>query len=58
MRAAQERFCLKDRAEWFDNLLRDLKFAIRQMVKNPGFALTVVLVLALGIRLVSRSSPS
>ena len=49
MRTAQERFYLKDRVEWFDNLVRDLKFAIRQMVKNPGFAATAILVLALGI---------
>ena len=46
---AEERFYLKDRIEWFDNVVRDLKFAIRQMVKNPGFAVTAVLVLALGI---------
>jgi len=49
VRAAEERFHLKDRVEWFDNLMRDLKFAIRQMVKNPGFAFTAILVLALGI---------
>ena len=49
VRAAEERFSLKDRVEWFDNLMRDLKFAIRQMVKNPGFAFTAILVLALGI---------
>jgi predicted permease len=49
VRAAQERFYLKDRVEWFDNLMRDVKFAIRQMVKNPGFAFTAILVLALGI---------
>jgi predicted permease len=49
VRAAQERFYLKDRVEWLDNLLRDFKFAMRQMVKNPGFAATAVLVLALGI---------
>ncbi|HEX4580548.1 MAG TPA: ABC transporter permease, partial [Acidobacteriaceae bacterium] len=47
--AAEERFYLKDRIEWFDNLLRDVKFAIRQMVKNPAFAATAILVLALGI---------
>jgi macrolide transport system ATP-binding/permease protein len=29
--------------------MRDLTFAIRQMVKNPGFAFTAILVLALGI---------
>jgi predicted permease len=49
VRAAEERFYLKDRVQWFDNLLRDLKFALRQMVKNPGFATTAMLVLALGI---------
>jgi predicted permease len=49
VRAAEERFYLKDRIEWFDNLARDVKFAIRQMVKNPGFAATAILVLALGI---------
>jgi macrolide transport system ATP-binding/permease protein len=47
--AAQERFYLKSRIEWLDNLVRDLKYAIRQLVKNPGFAATAVLVLALGI---------
>ena len=49
VRVAQERFYLKDRVEWFDNLFRDLKFAVRQMVKDPGFAATAVFVLALGI---------
>jgi macrolide transport system ATP-binding/permease protein len=49
VRAAQERFYLKDRVEWFDSLVRDLKFAIRQLVRNPGFAATAILVLALGI---------
>ncbi len=34
---------------WFDNLVRDIKFAIRQLVKNPGFAATAILVLALGM---------
>ena len=49
VRAAEERFYLRDRVEWFDNLLGDLKFAVRQMVKNPAFAITAILVLALGI---------
>jgi len=46
---AQERFYMKDRVAWFDNLVRDLKFAVRQMVKDPGFAAAAVFVLALGI---------
>lgn len=49
VRAAEERFNLKDRVESLDNIVRDLKFAIRQMLKNPGFAVTAILVLALGI---------
>lgn len=46
---ARERFYLKDRLEWLDNLTRDLRFALRQMTKNPGFACTAIVVLALGI---------
>src|SRR5579863_3909321 len=47
--AAEERFYLRNRVEWFDNRLRDLKLAIRQLGKNAGFAATAILVLALGI---------
>jgi macrolide transport system ATP-binding/permease protein len=47
--AARERFYLKSRIVWLDNMARDLKFAIRQLLKNPGFAATAILVLALGI---------
>jgi macrolide transport system ATP-binding/permease protein len=47
--AAQERFYLRDRMGWFDNLVRDIRFAIRQLIKNPGFATTAILVLALGM---------
>jgi macrolide transport system ATP-binding/permease protein len=32
-----------------DNLRRDVKFALRQLRKNPGFAGTAILVLAVGI---------
>ena len=47
--AAQERFYLRNRVVWFDNLVHDTRFAIRQLAKNPGFAATALIVLALGI---------
>ena len=40
---------MRNRTLWFENLLRDINFAIRQIVKNPGFAAVTILVLALGI---------
>ena len=49
VRAAQERFYLKNRIVCLDNLAHDMKYAIRQLVRNPAFALTAILVLALGI---------
>ena len=49
VQTAYERFYLRCRVVWFDNLLRDINFAIRQLVRNPGFAVVAILVLALGI---------
>ncbi|HKD07204.1 MAG TPA: ABC transporter permease [Bryobacteraceae bacterium] len=46
---AQERFYLRSRIGWFDNLLRDIKFAIRQLIRNPSFTFVAIVTLALGI---------
>ena len=35
--------------QFFENVLRDAKFSLRQMKNNPGFAWTAVLILAIGI---------
>ncbi|MGA3049868.1 MAG: ABC transporter permease [Terracidiphilus sp.] len=47
--AAEERFRPRNRVPWIDNLLRDISFSLRQIVRNPGFAIVVIVTLALGI---------
>src|SRR5215472_2074694 len=36
-------------AVWFEGLLQDFRFALRQLFKNPGFAATAILILTFGI---------
>ena len=34
---------------WFETVLQDVRFALRQLRRNPGFAVTATLILTLGI---------
>lgn len=49
VRREQERFYMQSRLVWLDNWLRDLRHALRSLLASPGFTLTAIVTIALGV---------
>ena len=46
---ARERFNLRGHTAWLDDLLQDVRFGVRMMLRKPAFSAVAVLTLAVGI---------
>src|SRR5882757_3720655 len=49
VRRVHETMWERNSLEWLETLLRDLRYSIRTLSRTPGFTVTAVLVMALGI---------
>jgi hypothetical protein len=41
----------------FESIWRDIRFAVRSLLKSPGFAVVAILVIGVGIGAIPPSSP-
>src|SRR5215469_9526571 len=46
---SRERFAVRGRAVWLENLLHDVRYGVRVLLRRPGFTLVATLTLAIGI---------
>jgi predicted permease len=49
VRRVRETVWEKNSLEWLETVLNDLRYAVRTLARSPGFSVTAVLVMALGI---------
>src|SRR5258705_2914791 len=49
VRRVRESVWERNSLRWFETMLRDLRYSIRTLSRTPGFTVTAVLVISLGI---------